>query len=82
MILSGCIVTKKLITLCFIFRPVSRLVRVCGEVQAGPTEQEEISFLCTVCAQLKKEPHLVHFFLRNNQETAKQSNEMSNKVSK
>ena len=58
---------------CYFFRPVSRLVRVCGEVQAAPTEQEEISFLCTVCAQLKKEPHLVHFFLKNSQEVSKLS---------
>uniref|UniRef100_H2YX74 FHF complex subunit HOOK-interacting protein C-terminal domain-containing protein n=1 Tax=Ciona savignyi TaxID=51511 RepID=H2YX74_CIOSA len=49
-----------------VHRPVSRLVRICGEVQAAPTETEEISFLCTVCARLKHEPHLVHFFLRNN----------------
>uniref|UniRef100_F6SVI8 Protein FAM160B1 n=1 Tax=Ciona intestinalis TaxID=7719 RepID=F6SVI8_CIOIN len=49
-----------------VHRPVSHLVRVCGEVQAAPTETEEISFLCTVCARLKHEPHLLHFFLRNN----------------
>uniref|UniRef100_F6SV43 Protein FAM160B1 n=1 Tax=Ciona intestinalis TaxID=7719 RepID=F6SV43_CIOIN len=47
-----------------VHRPVSHLVRVCGEVQAAPTETEEISFLCTVCARLKHEPHLLHFFLR------------------
>lgn len=47
------------------FRPVSRLVRVCGEVAAAPTESEEIAFLCTVCVRLKKEPHLAHLFLRN-----------------
>ncbi|CAK8682922.1 FHF complex subunit HOOK interacting protein 2A-like [Clavelina lepadiformis] len=49
-----------------VHRPVSRLVRVCGEVQAAPTETEEISFLCTLCARLKREPHLLHFFLQNN----------------
>lgn len=46
-------------------RPVSRLVRVCGEVPAAPTEQEEIAFLCTVCSRLKQEPHLAHLFLRS-----------------
>jgi len=51
-------------------RPVSRLVRVCGEVPAAPTEVEEISFLCTVCARLKREPHLINFFLRGNVQEA------------
>ena len=46
---------------------------MCGEVQAAPTEQEEISFLCVVCSRLKREPHLVHFFLRNNFDATKSS---------
>nr|CAB3244298.1 protein FAM160B1 [Phallusia mammillata] len=53
-----------------VHRPVSRLVQVCGEVQAAPTEVEEISFLCTVCARLKREPHLINFFLGNEQAKA------------
>ncbi|XP_039266532.1 FHF complex subunit HOOK interacting protein 2A-like isoform X2 [Styela clava] len=51
-----------------VHRPVSRLVRVCGEVAAAPTESEEIAFLCTVCARLKQEPHLAHLFLRGKED--------------
>ncbi|XP_070541239.1 FHF complex subunit HOOK interacting protein 2A-like [Ptychodera flava] len=43
--------------------PVHRLIKVCGEVKAGPTEKEEIQFLCMVCAKLKADPYLVNFFL-------------------
>lgn len=40
-----------------------KLVRLCGEVLAAPTENEEIQFLCIVCAKLKQDPYLVNFFL-------------------
>uniref|UniRef100_A0A672L7C8 Protein FAM160B1-like n=1 Tax=Sinocyclocheilus grahami TaxID=75366 RepID=A0A672L7C8_SINGR len=42
-----------------------KLIRLCGEVLAAPTENEEIQFLCTVCAKLKQDPYLVNFFLEN-----------------
>ena len=42
---------------------LQRLIRVCGETKATPTENEEIQFLCTVCAQIKASPYLVNFFL-------------------
>nr|AAI34938.1 Zgc:162264 protein [Danio rerio] len=48
-----------------VHRPVQKLVRLCGEVLAAPTENEEIQFLCTVCAKLKQDPYLVNFFLEN-----------------
>ncbi|XP_062569002.1 FHF complex subunit HOOK interacting protein 2A-like, partial [Saccostrea cucullata] len=40
-----------------------RLVKACGEVQAAPTESEEIQFLCTVCSIVKSTPYLVNFFI-------------------
>lgn len=40
-----------------------KLIRLCGEVMATPTENEEIQFLCIVCAKLKQDPYLVNFFL-------------------
>lgn len=46
-----------------VHRPVQRLVRMCGEVKAAPTEYEEVQFLCILCAKLKDSPHLVSFFL-------------------
>ncbi|XP_061491900.1 FHF complex subunit HOOK interacting protein 2A isoform X2 [Rhineura floridana] len=46
-----------------VHRPVQKLIRLCGEVLATPTENEEIQFLCTVCAKLKQDPYLVNFFL-------------------
>lgn len=47
---------------CVIFLP-QKLIRLCGEVLAAPTENEEIQFLCIVCAKLKQDPYLVNFFL-------------------
>lgn len=43
--------------------PCQKLIRLCGEVLAAPTENEEIQFLCIVCAKLKQDPYLVNFFL-------------------
>ncbi|XP_056147932.1 protein FAM160B1 isoform X1 [Lampris incognitus] len=48
-----------------VHRPVQKLIRLCGEVMAAPTENEEIQFLCIVCAKLKQDPYLVNFFLEN-----------------
>ncbi|XP_074855184.1 FHF complex subunit HOOK interacting protein 2A isoform X2 [Carettochelys insculpta] len=48
-----------------VHKPVQKLIRLCGEVLAAPTENEEIQFLCTVCAKLKQDPYLVNFFLEN-----------------
>ncbi|KAM6956478.1 FHF complex subunit HOOK interacting protein 2A [Aplochiton taeniatus] len=48
-----------------VHRPVQKLIRLCGEVLAAPTESEEIQFLCIVCAKLKQDPYLVNFFLEN-----------------
>lgn len=45
------------------FYTFQRLIKTCGEVKAGPTEIEEIQFLCTVCAKIKADPYLVNFFL-------------------
>ncbi|XP_061171517.1 FHF complex subunit HOOK interacting protein 2A-like isoform X2 [Saccostrea echinata] len=46
-----------------VHRAVHRLVKACGEVQAAPTESEEIQFLCTVCSVVKSTPYLVNFFI-------------------
>ncbi|XP_028651601.1 protein FAM160B1 [Erpetoichthys calabaricus] len=53
-----------------VHRPVQKLIRLCGEVLAAPTENEEIQFLCIVCAKLKQDPYLVNFFLENKSKTA------------
>ncbi|XP_006880222.1 PREDICTED: protein FAM160B1 [Elephantulus edwardii] len=52
-----------------VHRPVQKLIRLCGEVLATPTENEEIQFLCIVCAKLKQDPYLVNFFLDNKLKT-------------
>ncbi|XP_064602232.1 FHF complex subunit HOOK interacting protein 2A-like isoform X2 [Liolophura sinensis] len=46
-----------------VHRAVHRLVKICGEVKAGPAENEEIHFLCTVCSKITADPYLVNFFL-------------------
>ncbi|KAK2853046.1 hypothetical protein Q7C36_008247 [Tachysurus vachellii] len=48
-----------------VHRPVQKLIRICGEVLAAPTENEEIQFLCIVCSKLKQDPYLIDFFLEN-----------------
>lgn len=45
------------------FIVIQRLIKACGETKAGPTEKEEIEFLCTVCAKIKTDPYLVNFFI-------------------
>lgn len=62
-----CCKTVRLRNLWLFFPPVTllcqKLIRLCGEVLAAPTENEEIQFLCIVCAKLKQDPYLVNFFL-------------------
>ncbi|CAH1783099.1 unnamed protein product [Owenia fusiformis] len=48
-----------------VHRAVHRLVKVCGEIRASPSENEEIQFLCTVCAKIKSAPYTVNFFLES-----------------
>ncbi|XP_071827614.1 FHF complex subunit HOOK interacting protein 2A-like isoform X2 [Apostichopus japonicus] len=48
-----------------VYKPVHRLIKCCGDVKAGPTEKEEIQFLCLVCAKLKETPYLINFFLED-----------------
>ncbi|XP_076104685.1 FHF complex subunit HOOK interacting protein 2A-like isoform X1 [Mytilus galloprovincialis] len=51
-----------------VHRAVHRLIKSCGEVKAGPSETEEIQFLCTVCAIVKTDPYLVNFFIEVSKE--------------
>ncbi|XP_067935505.1 FHF complex subunit HOOK interacting protein 2A-like isoform X2 [Watersipora subatra] len=53
-----------------VFKAVHKLIRVCGEVKASPTEVEEMQFLCTVCSKLKAHPHVVNFFLEEAKATS------------
>ncbi|XP_011670555.2 protein FAM160B1 isoform X2 [Strongylocentrotus purpuratus] len=48
-----------------VYKPVHRLVKVCGGTRAGPTEKEEIQFLCVVCFKLREAPYLANFFLED-----------------
>ncbi|KAM8924113.1 FHF complex subunit HOOK interacting protein 2A [Pelodytes ibericus] len=57
-----------------VHRPVQKLIRLCGEVLANPTENEEIQFLCIVCSKLKQDPYLVNFFLENQSKASQSSN--------
>ncbi|CAB4015858.1 FAM160B1-like isoform X2, partial [Paramuricea clavata] len=46
-----------------VHKPIHRLIHVCGQIQAAPSENEEVQFLCTVAAKLRMFPNLVNFFL-------------------
>ncbi|XP_075705321.1 FHF complex subunit HOOK interacting protein 2A [Rhinoderma darwinii] len=61
-----------------VHRPVQKLIRLCGEVLANPTENEEIQFLCIVCSKLKQDPYLVNFFLESKLKTFDRAGPSSN----
>ncbi|XP_066475857.1 FHF complex subunit HOOK interacting protein 2A isoform X2 [Tiliqua scincoides] len=63
-----------------VHRPVQKLIRLCGEVLATPTENEEIHFLCIVCAKLKEDPYLVNFFLEVIQDPVLHASRRQNKL--
>ena len=66
-----------------VFQPVLKLIKICGDVQASPTEMEEVVFLSIVCARLKEKSHLVNFFITDEQleaERNKQKAEMEAKA--
>ncbi|XP_054838682.1 FHF complex subunit HOOK interacting protein 2A isoform X1 [Eublepharis macularius] len=63
-----------------VHRPVQKLIRLCGEVLATPTENEEIQFLCIVCAKLKQDPYLVNFFLEVVQDPVLHTSGRQNKL--
>lgn len=46
-----------------VHKPIIKLVSICGEVMAAPTEKEEVHFLCVVCSKLKMDPYQVNFFI-------------------
>lgn len=46
-----------------VHKPIIKLVSICGEVMAAPTEREEVHFLCVVCSKLKMDPYQVNFFI-------------------
>lgn len=64
----SCVTSSFLASFC------QKLVRLCGEVLAAPTENEEIQFLCIVCAKLKQDPYLVSFFLEVRRYDSRQKN--------
>ena len=35
-----------------VHKPIIKLVSICGEVMAAPTEREEVHFLCVVCSKV------------------------------
>ncbi|XP_023229352.1 protein FAM160B1-like [Centruroides sculpturatus] len=43
--------------------PVQKLIKLCGEVMAAPSEREEIAFLDTICTKLQENPYLANCFL-------------------
>ena len=47
-----------------VHKPVIKLVSICGEVMAAPTEKEEVHFLCVVCSKIKLDPYQVNFFVQ------------------
>lgn len=43
--------------------PVQKMIKLCGEVMAAPSEREEISFLDVICSKLRENPYLANCFL-------------------
>lgn len=46
-----------------VYTAVQKLIGLCGEVLAGPTENEEVQFLNTVCQKIHDDPQILNCFL-------------------
>ncbi|KAI5645840.1 retinoic acid induced 16-like protein domain-containing protein [Phthorimaea operculella] len=45
-----------------VFRPLQRMLIQCNEIQASPTEKEEVELLLTLCGLVRKDPGLANIF--------------------
>ena len=70
-----CCTCRTIFLLTLILFCLQRLIRLSGEVKAAPSENEEIQFLCVVCAKLRQDPYLVNFFLEVSKMQSKYSSQ-------
>ncbi|XP_026500097.2 FHF complex subunit HOOK interacting protein 2A-like [Vanessa tameamea] len=45
-----------------VYRPLQRMLLICNESPASPTEKEEVELLLTLCGLVRKEPGLANIF--------------------
>ncbi|XP_077290421.1 FHF complex subunit HOOK interacting protein 2A-like isoform X2 [Arctopsyche grandis] len=50
------------------YRPIQKLLILCNNNPASPTEKEEVELLLTLCGLVRKQPDLVKLFLSKNYE--------------
>ncbi|XP_051778087.1 FHF complex subunit HOOK interacting protein 2B isoform X2 [Erpetoichthys calabaricus] len=48
-----------------VYRPVQKLIRLCGITPGGQTEREEAMFLNMICTKLKQDPRLFTYILED-----------------
>ncbi|XP_064480792.1 FHF complex subunit HOOK interacting protein 2A-like [Ornithodoros turicata] len=46
-----------------VYNAVQKLIGLCGEVLAGPSEREEVQFLNTICQKIRNDPQILNCFL-------------------
>ncbi|KAG8231229.1 hypothetical protein J437_LFUL005903, partial [Ladona fulva] len=57
-----------------IISPMKKVVELCIQTKASPTEIEEVNFLCTLCAVMGKNPTLINVYLSVTGENASSEN--------
>ncbi|XP_012671460.1 FHF complex subunit HOOK interacting protein 2B [Clupea harengus] len=71
------LIQKPLLHIINVYRPVQKLIRLCGLPNAQ-TEKEEALFLFTVCSRVNKDPYVLNYILEvNTAPTSKSSSSSS-----
>ncbi|XP_072538616.1 FHF complex subunit HOOK-interacting protein 2B [Salminus brasiliensis] len=65
-------IQKPLLHLINVYRPVQKLIRLCGLCNSQ-TEKEEAQFLFTVCSRVKKDPYVLNYILETNKDGQRSS---------
>ncbi|GAB6031581.1 hypothetical protein CHUAL_009346 [Chamberlinius hualienensis] len=53
-----------------VYKPINNLIKLCGEIKAAPSENEEMHFLRIICSKLEEDPSLVNLFLEARRTTS------------
>ncbi|XP_066570603.1 FHF complex subunit HOOK-interacting protein 2B [Amia ocellicauda] len=48
-----------------VYRPVQKLIRLCGAAFGSQTEKEEVQFLFIICSKLKQDPYVLNYILES-----------------
>ncbi|KAK7146414.1 hypothetical protein R3I93_013993 [Phoxinus phoxinus] len=72
-------ITKPVLHLINVYRPVQKLIHLCG-LPDSQTEKEESQFLLAVCTRVKKDPYVLNYILEITKESQKRSSSPSDEA--